>query len=343
MSGFANAILTLLLSWMRVLVNDLWTLFSSEDGSALYRFLAANWKVVVAVLCVGGFVVDRIIYLIRWRPYYVWSTKLGRLRRTRREGPEIPQAPFEQSLVGEETAPEDETMFYPPAGTQVFAPVATDFAPPSAPAAQETLRYAPLEQGPVFVPEAPPMEDLDPVFDDTEDVWAQGDALVRPLWDNPAEGMDASFGAPKPEPIQAIRDMQAGFARPLPPEELYAPPPVPPPAEPADAPVHPGLDADAFERFGLTQPPESLEDAAPRARAVMHAPAFHPFTMRQDAAPVQSGGALRRLAKRARDLMGVEDEQHRPTIHDLQSTVDVTQAFHEPVYPKRNDRQGGEE
>ena len=65
--------------------------------------------------------------------------------------------------------------------------------------------------------------------------------------------------------------------------------------------------------------------------------------MRQDAAPVQSGGALRRLAKRARDLMGVEDEQHRPTIHDLQSTVDVTQAFHEPVYPKRNDRQGGEE
>ena len=48
MNGFANAILTLLLSWMRVLVNDLWRLLSSEDAGLFYRFLAANWKVIVA-------------------------------------------------------------------------------------------------------------------------------------------------------------------------------------------------------------------------------------------------------------------------------------------------------
>ena len=47
-------------------------------------------------------------------------------------------------------------------------------------------------------------------------------------------------------------------------------------------------------------------------------------------------------AKKARDLVGVDDEDHRPTIHDLQSTVDVTQAFHEPVYPRPRDQQGGE-
>ena len=83
MNGFANAILTLLLSWMRVLINDLWRLLSSEDAGILYRFLAANWKLVVLILCAGGFVIDRIVYLIRWRPYYVWSSKLGRLRRRR--------------------------------------------------------------------------------------------------------------------------------------------------------------------------------------------------------------------------------------------------------------------
>lgn len=80
MNGFANAILTLLLSWMRVLVNDLWRLLSSEDAGLFYRFLAANWKVIVLILCAGGFVIDRIIYLIRWRPYYVWSSRLGRLQ-----------------------------------------------------------------------------------------------------------------------------------------------------------------------------------------------------------------------------------------------------------------------
>lgn len=83
MNGFANAILTLLLSWMRVLVNDLWRLLSSEDAGLFYRFLAANWKVIVLILCAGGFVIDRIIYLIRWRPYYVWSSRLGRLKRAR--------------------------------------------------------------------------------------------------------------------------------------------------------------------------------------------------------------------------------------------------------------------
>lgn len=157
--------------------------------------------------------------------------------------------------------------------------------------------------------------------------------------------MDSSFGAPRPEPIQSIRDMQAGFAPPKPPEELYAPPPA------AEAsPVHPGLDAEAFrERLGLTQPPPlspTAEEEAPdrqAARPVMQPLVFRPFTMREGAqTSTSSGSALKRLAKKARDLVGVDDEEHRPTIHDLQPTVDVTQAFHEPVYPQPRDQQGGE-
>ena len=81
----------------------------------------------------------------------------------------------------------------------------------------------------------------------------------------------------------------------------------------------------------------------PEAQPAMKPPVFHPFTMRTGAqAPASGGSALRRLAKKARDLVGVDDEDHRPTIHDLQSTVDVTQAFHEPVYPRPRDQQGGE-
>ena len=251
MNGFANAILTLLLSWMRVLVNDLWRLLSSEDAGLFYRFLAANWKVIVLILCAGGFVIDRIIYLIRWRPYYVWSSRLGRLKRARaaRHGdvyPEEDAIPPEEepsaSPDGQEVPFPDDSASYAPGAfdqaypqdfgaTRAYAP-AQDFAPGSqAPAMnQATVQYAPLEQGPLYAPYSQPYQppqDLDPVFDETEERWEEGDALVRPLWDNPAEGMDSSFGAPRPEPIQSIRDMQAGFAPPRPPEELYAPPPVP--------------------------------------------------------------------------------------------------------------------
>lgn len=367
MNGFANAILTLLLSWMRVLINDLWRLLSSEDAGILYRFLAANWKLVVLILCAGGFVIDRIVYLIRWRPYYVWSSKLGRLRRRRagRHGgmeaseaeaaypaqePPVPDDPdpYAPEAFGETYVPDFDV-------TRAYAPAA-DFAPaPQSPGMdQATVQYAPLEQGPFYAPYTQPYQppqDLDPVFDDAEDRWEEGDALVRPLWDNPAEGMDSSFGAPRPEPIQFIRDMQAGFAPPKPPEELYAPPaaPVPPPAV-ESTPVHPGLDAEEFrERLGLTQPPPlspTAEEEAPdgqAARPVMQPPVFRPFTMRAGTQTSTSGGsALKRLAKRARDLVGVDDEDHRPTIHDLQPTVDVTQAFHEPVYPQPRNQQGGE-
>ena len=130
MNGFANAILTLLLSWMRVLVNDLWRLLSSEDAGLFYRFLAANWKVIVLILCAGGFVIDRIIYLIRWRPYYVWSSRLGRLKRARaaRHGdvyPEEDAIPPEEepssSPDGQEVPfPDDSASYAPDAFDQAY-------------------------------------------------------------------------------------------------------------------------------------------------------------------------------------------------------------------------------
>lgn len=205
MNGFANAILTLLLSWMRVLVNDLWRLLSSEDAGLFYRFLAANWKVIVLILCAGGFVIDRIIYLIRWRPYYVWSSRLGRLKRARaaRHGDVYPEEEPSSSPDGQEVSFPDDSASHAPGAfdqaysqdfgaTRAYAP-AQDFAPGSqAPAMnQATVQYAPLEQGPLYAPYSQPYQppqDLDPVFDETEERWEEGDALVRPLWDNPAEG-----------------------------------------------------------------------------------------------------------------------------------------------------------
>ncbi|MEG0996561.1 MAG: hypothetical protein RSH26_06325, partial [Clostridia bacterium] len=78
MNGFTNTILTLLLSWLKALFNSLWRLFTSESGGSIYSFLSNHWKTIFLILCVGGFVLDRVIYFIRWRPYYVWSSRLHR-------------------------------------------------------------------------------------------------------------------------------------------------------------------------------------------------------------------------------------------------------------------------
>ncbi|MCI6376181.1 MAG: hypothetical protein MR842_00235 [Clostridiales bacterium] len=365
MNGFANTLLTLLLSWLRALINNIWRVLSSEDGGAFYQFLSKNWKVLVLLLCIGGFVIDRVIYLFRWRPYYVWMSRHGRRRRAS-AAPVEPDAPEDAPLAAaepyEQEAPyaQPEPLPYAPpsGGVQVYEPINT-FAPEAETRVFEAARtgfqpevvnYAPA--APDFAPQTAYMpaqpEALEPVFDE-EPVWEAGAA-----WQNPAEGMTDSFGMPKPEPIAYIRDMQAGFAPPVPPEQLYAPPAAT--AQPPVEAVHPGLDEAAFRQsFGLTQPPpiappgpsfpeEAWEDETEPQDSrlfVMRAPAFQPFTARSDGDAGKARGPLARLAKKARDLVGGDDEENRPTIHDLQSTVDVSQAFHEPVYPQP--RQGGDE
>jgi len=167
MNGFTNSILTLLLGWLRSLFNAVWTLLGSEDGGTMITFFRQNWKTIFLVLCLGGFIIDRVIYFIRWRPYYVWGSK-RRYRRAHRQ-----QA--EEDINGEEACQPQEddghtTVYAPPAGyrqaasyaspapvgqTSTYASTAADgqtavYAPPAAYARtqspaqpQQTMRYQP--------------------------------------------------------------------------------------------------------------------------------------------------------------------------------------------------------
>ncbi len=191
MSGFADNVLSFLLSWIRALVSNIWTMINSEDGGALYQFLAKHWLSILIVICAAGFVIDRLVYLIRWRPYYVWQSKWARLRRRDDPAPEQP-----------EQAP---AMAYAPAYES----------------AMPTQVYAAAQ------PE-------EPVFDEPIDTWDV------PEWQ---ERTQVDFGRPRPEPIAYYHDVQAGFAPPIPPEELYAPR-----VKQQSDPVHPGLNEDIFRQ-----------------------------------------------------------------------------------------------
>ncbi|MEG2603570.1 MAG: hypothetical protein RSB91_01465 [Clostridia bacterium] len=420
MNGFTNTILTLLLSWLKALFNSLWRLFTSESGGSIYSFLSNHWKTIFLILCVGGFVLDRVVYFIRWRPYYVWSSRLHRLHRLRgargdtadTQAPAYaskPETPAPQPAMEPPERPayadaSTQTAVYQPAQA-FYAPItsvqpqASTFAPPAevdaaapflgtqiqkqgvqpifvehAPAfvphaehpddyAQATVHYAPIAQSipkehvPYHQPYVPP-HDLEPVFDEELGSWEQSAALVRPLaqsaYRDPAEGMTRTFGSSKPEPVDYIRDMQAGFAPMLPPEQLYAPlraaqPTMEPLVAPSQSgPIHPGLDSNAFRHsFGLS-PAKSLsmgemEADEPAMQAAAHVPTFMPYAPGQGTAAVQQRrNPFAGFAKKARSLVGVENEDHRATIHDLQPTVDMRTAFHEPVYPKQNENESSD-
>ena len=300
MNGFAHTILTLMLSWIRALISNLWRLLTSDSGGLLYQFLAAHWLSIVLSLCIAGVAVDLIVYFFRWRPYYVWQSRLRRLRRLRSRRREAAAAVYEEPC---EPVPQPQAF---PQSAVAYAPLhrsAAVSAPSQQPAPAEELL---LEE---------------PVFDENEAAWDEAAAPLETDW---LPSGTPGFGAPRTEPAAYYQHMEAGYAPPVPPQQLYTPSPS------YQSPVHPGLDEDAFRQsFGLQMDEEAVQE-----RIVVHAPAFRPFTVVDEAEQPQKPNPFARFAKRARELVGVEDENHRPTIRDLQSTVDVSQAFHAPVYPQ---------
>lgn len=311
MNGFVNTLLSVMLSWIRALISNIWTMLTSEDGGALYQFLYANWLIIVIGLCVVCVLADTIVYFFRWRPYYVWASKWRRLRRRNRRPektgePEMqPQEAFSSSAPIPEEAPAP-TMAYAPlqAATAVYAPVH-----------QPTQTWQAVQE----------LEE--PVFDDAS-MW-ETEQPAELDWQPQKE---PAFGAPRPEPATWFRDVQAGFAPAVPPEKLYTPsasyqPPKEPEAEWETPAVHPGLDEETFRQtVGLE------ESSAPAPAPVVHAPVFRPFTVTHEPESAQPQGAFQRFAQKARGFMALDDEQK--TIHDLHSSVDVSKAFHEPVYPQ---------
>lgn len=333
MNGLANAILTLLLSWLRIIINRFWSLLNSESGTSFYQFLSQHWLKVLLVLLVGGFLLDRLIYFIRWQPFRVWFRRRRSADRKSAQNA-VPAEPdyfadARSRYVQPPAEPvwqESDTAFYKPQKAQQPA--------------EPTAVYArPAVDRSAFMP---PMEPVDPVFDDAPADWADGE----PLTANPAQTRTHP-----PVSDRYMQDVQSGFARPVPPEQLYAAPvqenrPDEPQAYPqpelqssgipADAqPVHPGLDADVLRQnmgLGWEYPTEETYfddyvdyDEAPGA------PAFTPFT--QKAAGNGDGGKKNRNP--FMNLMRLVSDESRPSIKDLQSTVDVRTAFHEPVFPKQ--------
>lgn len=74
-NGFATGFLQILLGWLQSLFNGLWALFSGGSGGSVIRWFSDNWLSLLLTLLVLGIVMDVVIYLIRWRPFWWWFRK----------------------------------------------------------------------------------------------------------------------------------------------------------------------------------------------------------------------------------------------------------------------------
>ncbi|MBQ3705551.1 MAG: hypothetical protein II888_03780 [Clostridia bacterium] len=115
MGTLANSLFRTMLGWLRTLSAEVWSAFSSQEGSSLLGWIGNNWKLIALVLCVFGAVTDLIVYLIRWRPMRVWRSFFYRLRNPEREEEEenpVPEEPAEDYSFRQNYAPAAEAEAY---------------------------------------------------------------------------------------------------------------------------------------------------------------------------------------------------------------------------------------
>ena len=132
MNAFANALFTLLFGWIRSGVQILWNASTQGHLSGFFTWLGDHWLLVAVFLCLVCTVMDYLVWLVRWRPYLVWRTKMRRFFAALRGRTWTDSRQFDRGyeagvqmemdgLVPPEPIPEPPV--YSPEEPEVYAPV----------------------------------------------------------------------------------------------------------------------------------------------------------------------------------------------------------------------------
>lgn len=78
MNNLSNSLLHALLGWMRSLFSGVLSLLQGDKAGVL-PWLSRHWLALTVILLLAGLTLDAVIYILRWRPQYVWRTRLRRL------------------------------------------------------------------------------------------------------------------------------------------------------------------------------------------------------------------------------------------------------------------------
>lgn len=86
-----DTLITIMLGWIRGFTDWIWNIINLGDGSAGHAFLgwfSSNWKETVLFLLLIGLCIDWIVWMIRWRPYWLWFGKKRRILDDTHDTPE---------------------------------------------------------------------------------------------------------------------------------------------------------------------------------------------------------------------------------------------------------------
>ncbi len=77
---FANGFVNAMLGWIRWVADRIARMFQTSSaqgssGNALLNWFSQNWVTLLVTLVVLGVVADWLVWLVRWRPYWVWFHK----------------------------------------------------------------------------------------------------------------------------------------------------------------------------------------------------------------------------------------------------------------------------
>ena len=75
MTTVTSSVLSFLLSFSKSIFAFFWNCLSSKPAEKGWvYYLSEHWLSLLIWLCIIGVVVDGCIYLLRWKPYYVWRS-----------------------------------------------------------------------------------------------------------------------------------------------------------------------------------------------------------------------------------------------------------------------------
>lgn len=76
-SGYSSAIVDTMLGWLKGFANWVLRLFhlAGGAGTSPLLWLAHNWLFLLIVLMAIGVAADILVWLVRWRPHWVWFRK----------------------------------------------------------------------------------------------------------------------------------------------------------------------------------------------------------------------------------------------------------------------------
>lgn len=76
-TGYSSAIVDGMLGWLKGLANWVLRLFNlAGSGGSPLLWLSQNWLRLLIVLLVIGVAADILVWLVRWRPHWVWFRRM---------------------------------------------------------------------------------------------------------------------------------------------------------------------------------------------------------------------------------------------------------------------------